>query len=239
MKLGLGRRRHGAPRLRDDRLRLAWQVISLLLEYPDSGHRQRLAQVQQAIEPLPAPVRRPIEAFIAETRSIPLPQLQSCYVETFDLNRRCALYLSYYSHGDTRRRGVALLRFRQLYQSHGVDLCDQELPDHLCVVLEFGATVDLDGGWRLLNEHRVGIEILHDALVERQSPWAALLEGLIATLPALSGDHDEAIARLIAQGPPSEEVGLDGYALDPSLTVAPRPAGATPLGATIPVGAPR
>ena len=72
---------------------------------------------------------------------------------------------------------------------------------------------------------------------------------LRTTLPPLVGDDNEVLARLIAAGPPQEDVGLEPYALDPSLDIArglgPGP-GATPdparrqfLGATIPLGAPR
>ena len=45
----------------------------------------------------------------------PLPELQADYVETFDTRRRCNLFLTYFAHGDTRKRGMALLRFKQTY----------------------------------------------------------------------------------------------------------------------------
>ncbi len=41
---------------------------------------------------------------------------------------------------------MALLRFKQTYLAAGFELDDAELPDHLCVVLEFAATVDQDAG---------------------------------------------------------------------------------------------
>ena len=40
---------------------------------------------------------------------------------------------------------------------------------------------------------------------------------LCATLPPLDGQGREAVARLVAEGPPGEEVGMDAYALDPGL----------------------
>ena len=36
---------------------------------------------------------------------------------------------------------------------------------------------------------------------------------MCATLPALRGDESEAVRRLIEQGPPAEEVGLEGYSM--------------------------
>ena len=66
------------------------------------------------------------------------------YVETFDNRRRCNLFLTYFAHGDTRKRGMALLRFKQTYLRSGfvLDADVGELPDHLCVVLEYAATID-------------------------------------------------------------------------------------------------
>lgn len=88
---------------------------------------------------------------------------------------------------------------------------DDELPDHLAVVLEFAAADPVTGA-RLLIEHRAGLELLRLALREDGSPWAAVLESVSATLPALAGDEREAVMRLAADGPPEEQVGLDPYA---------------------------
>ena len=54
-------------------------------------------------------------------RPRPWPQQQADYVETFDLRRRCCLYLTYFTHGDTRKRGMALLQFKHLYGRAGHD----------------------------------------------------------------------------------------------------------------------
>ncbi|OLP72959.1 nitrate reductase molybdenum cofactor assembly chaperone [Salmonella enterica subsp. enterica serovar Javiana] len=159
-------------------------------------------------------------------------------METFDVTRRGCLYLTYFAHGDTRKRGLALVQFKQAYRRVGVELDAEELPDHLSVVLEFGASYDKDVAWRLLNDHRAGVEVLRMALAERGSPWHDVVAALVATLPDLRGEDADKLAALVAEGPPAEEVGLDlaPYALDPRLN--PRPSESAELGPTIPVGAP-
>ena len=59
---------------------------------------------------------------------------------------------------------MALLRFKQTYLRAGFALDDAELPDHLCVVLEFAATVDQGLGRDLMLDHRAGLELLRLSL---------------------------------------------------------------------------
>ncbi|MGJ3558449.1 nitrate reductase molybdenum cofactor assembly chaperone [Streptomyces sp. INA 01156] len=54
--------------------------------------------------------------------------LERHYVELFDLRRKSSLYLTYYLHGDTRRRGMALLILNQRYRAAGWDTDGGELP---------------------------------------------------------------------------------------------------------------
>ena len=98
--------------------------------------------IRSASRTLPAAIGDSLRSFLDHLESTPLPQLQADYVETFDTRRRCNLFLTYFAHGDTRKRGMALLRFKQTYLASGFELDDAELPDHLCVVLEYAATVD-------------------------------------------------------------------------------------------------
>ncbi|MEU9286667.1 nitrate reductase molybdenum cofactor assembly chaperone [Streptomyces sp. NPDC048275] len=157
------------------------------------------------------PGRPPLLRFTAHAEQTAPADLAAAYVATFDLRKRCCPYLTYYAYGDTRKRGIGLLRLKQTYAAAGWRLADDELPDHLAVVLEFAAA-DPATGARLLTEHRAGLELLRLALTDDGSPWAYVLDSLSATLPALAGDDREAVMRLAAQGPPEEQVGLDPYA---------------------------
>ncbi|MFI0510225.1 nitrate reductase molybdenum cofactor assembly chaperone [Streptomyces sp. WSLK1-5] len=189
----------------------AWQIQSLLLGYPDERFEQHLALAGRVAGALPDPVARPLLRFIAHAGRTATADLATAYVETFDHRKRCCPYLTYYAHGDTRKRGLALLRLKQTYGAAGWRLGDDELPDHLAVVLEFAAT-EPGAGAGLLTEHRAGLELLRLALTDDGSPWAPVLDSVSATLPALAGDEREAVLRLAAQGPPEEQVGLDPYA---------------------------
>ncbi|HQR27266.1 MAG TPA: nitrate reductase molybdenum cofactor assembly chaperone [Nocardioides sp.] len=207
--------------------RTVWAACSTLLDYPTEELLGNLDALDGVLGTLPATYSEPLGRLVGHLRSDELRALQEEYVATFDHTRRCALYLTYFGYGDTRRRGVALVQFKQAYRKAGVEFDPEqdgdELPDHLCAVLQFGATVDAEAAWRLLLDHRAGVEMLRLALAEADSPWHDALVALCATLPALRGDEAEAVQRLIAQGPPAEEVGLQPYLIDPQIPVgAPR-----------------
>lgn len=215
-----------------------WAVCSALLDYPTEELMSSLDELAQLVPDNPHLV-----GLVDHMRRTGLQALQQDYVATFDHTRKCALYLTYFAYGDTRRRGAALVQFKEAYRAAGVEWVEDhgELPDHLCAVLQLGATVDAATAWRLLNDYRAGVEMLRLALTGWRnddgttgSPWAAALVALCDTLPELKGEEADAVRRLVEQGPPAEEVGLSGYGADPALATGP----ALISSATIPVGAP-
>lgn len=221
------RHRRRTAELPDDVLTATWQAVSVLLEYPDVQAVQQFSAVRGVAEQLPSRLGRHLLGFLDDAEHLPLPELQADYVDTFDVTRKCSLHLTYFTSGDTRRRGVALVEFKQAYRHAGVELTDEssELPDFLPVLLEFGAFTDRDTAWKLLNAHRVGLELLHAALVRRESRWLPVVDALRETLPSLGDDDEVALRQLIASGPPSEDVGIDSspYSLDPRLNPQPEP----------------
>ncbi|WP_043630715.1 nitrate reductase molybdenum cofactor assembly chaperone [Nonomuraea candida] len=176
-----------------------WQAAAHLLAYPDERFWRRLPLIEEAAAPH-------FGAFLARAAALGPGELAAHYVETFDLQRRCCLYLTYYTDGDTRRRGESLAALKARYRAAGWELLEDELPDFLPVLLEFAA---LDpAGVALLREHRAGLELLRAALAERGSPYADVVGAVCDGLPpATAADRDRA-ARLAAAGPPAESVGV-------------------------------
>jgi nitrate reductase delta subunit len=189
-------------------VRVIHHVASVLLSYPSDPHRQ-LQSLRALVETLPAPPRDRLSRVLDRMAATPPSTLAAEYVETFDLRRRCCPYLTYYTYGDTRKRGYALLRFAHAYRAAGLEPTGEELPDHIAVVLEFSAAGHLRQAGRLLREHRAAVELLARALAEAGSPYADVLEAVRATLPALDPRDVAAMLRLAREGPPKEEVGLE------------------------------
>ncbi len=205
------RRRHPDPRV-------VYQVASWCLDYPTVPLVERLPLLADALAEQPgSPGIADLDRLVDHLGSNPLDRLQHAYVDVFDLDRKHALYLSYWTDGDTRRRGEVLGRFKTAYRRSGF-LVDThgELPDYLPMVLEFAACADLAAGRDLLQAYRPSLELLRIALTERHSPYAGALVAVCETLPGESpASRAEVQALVDAGGPPIESVGLDPY--DPRL----------------------
>ena len=185
------------------------QSAAVLLQYPDAFVYDALPTVVGALRALPPGV--PVERLLSlatKLQATPHQEMQEHYVAVLDRKRRCCLYLTWWAHGETRRRGLALARLKQLYREHGAALDSTELPDFLPLVLEFAATVDLAAGLAVLQAHRAGLELLRLALAELATPYAAALEAVCTLLPGASPRDEREARALAASGPPSELVGL-------------------------------
>ncbi|NEE00628.1 nitrate reductase molybdenum cofactor assembly chaperone [Phytoactinopolyspora halotolerans] len=196
----------------------ARQVASRVLTYPDDRLLDELGLLRSAVEApgmLPDGTREPLAQVLEHIRATPLGEQQRQYVATFDLRKRCCLYLTWWAHGDTRNRGYALVGFKQAYRNAGMEPPRNELPDHLAVVLEFAAAGDPEAGEALLCEHRPGLELLRQALHKAASPYAGAVDAVCATLPHASADVAAAAQRIAAAGPPAELVGLEGAGPQP------------------------
>ncbi|GAA0467598.1 hypothetical protein Ade02nite_88350 [Paractinoplanes deccanensis] len=199
-----------------------FELASLLLTYPDTELLDAADDLRAAAALIePEPVRDEVVAFLDWLLAVSPIEAQREYVQTFDLRRRSGLYLTYYLHGDTRKRGMALLVLKQRYRAHGLRLADGELPDLLPVVLEFAAAAGPGDGEAPLRQHRQGLEVLRAALTDSGTPYRHLLDAVCAVLPELTDDDRAAISALAADGPPVEAVGLESIGAGPNLSPYP------------------
>ncbi|MEU3249879.1 nitrate reductase molybdenum cofactor assembly chaperone [Streptomyces sp. NPDC006997] len=191
---------------------LQLRLMSLLLQYPDDALAAARPVLTATVEALPpSQAATELAQFLRWFAEEEPDALERHYVEMFDLRRKSSLYLTYYLHGDTRRRGMALLTLAQRYRATGWDTDGGELPDHLPVVLEYAALAGPRAGEAPLRQHRRGIELIHRALTDTDSPYRHVIGALITLLPPPTEADLAAVAELAAQGPPNEDVGMDPY----------------------------
>jgi nitrate reductase delta subunit len=203
---------------RDD-LVSPYKLASLLLQYPTDALLSGLDQLDATAAGVsPRASRESFARFLGWLRATPPTEVAQHYVETFDLRRRCALYLTYFRYGDTRKRGMSMLAFKTAYRTAGFVPTDDELPDYLPMVLDFAA---LSGrGESMLRAHRADLELLRRALEQAGTPYADVLDAVCAQLPRLGRRDVSLVERAWTDGPPKEDVGLEPFAPPDYLTGA-------------------
>jgi nitrate reductase delta subunit len=187
---------------------IAHMAASILLDYPTPKRRGQFALVEASVQELPGELRRSFEAFFTAVKPLSDQELETHFTATFDLKRKCCPYLTYYAAGDTRRRGMALVRFVEAYRAAGWQVDAEELPDYLPMVLEFSALSDSPIAQELLAAHRDGIEVLRSALEKFESPYAHVVEAVSLSLPVIDDETRERYLNLVNEGPPTETVGM-------------------------------
>jgi respiratory nitrate reductase gamma subunit/nitrate reductase molybdenum cofactor assembly chaperone len=115
--------------------------------------------------------------------------VESRYVELFDRGRSTSLHLFEHVHGDSRDRGPAMVDLVKHYEAAGLFFDGKELPDHLCVVLEFASTQPPAQAREFLGEVAHILQALFTALRQRESAYASLVAGVLE----LAGQKAEAV----------------------------------------------
>jgi nitrate reductase molybdenum cofactor assembly chaperone NarJ/NarW len=195
----------------------AYKLASVLLQYPTAALFEGLGELDAfAATTSPRPARDAFARFLAWLRATAPADVAQHYVQTFDLRRRCALYLTYYRYGDTRKRGLAMVAFKAAYREagfvpvKGAGEAGGELPDYLPMVLDFAALTSR--GQRLLRSRRADLELLRRALAKAGSPYEEVVAAVCAQLPRLGRRELGQVLTAWESGPPREEVGLEPFA---------------------------
>lgn len=172
--------------------RYSLRALARLLAYPDADLRADLAPLIAAIDEeaaVPAARRAELHALAAELVRLDPLEIEGRYVETFDRGRSTSLHLFEHVHGDSRDRGPAMVDLVQTYEKAGLFLGPQELPDHLCVVLEFASTQPPALAKAFLGEMAHILNAIFSGLLKRESPYAAV----VAAVLELAGQKAQAV----------------------------------------------
>jgi len=191
--------------------RYSLRALAMLLGYPSAELRANLPKLIEAIEAeavVPAERRQELKALAAELTRLDPMEVESRYVETFDRGRATSLHLFEHVHGDSRDRGPAMVDLAQTYEKAGLLLGPDELPDHLCVVLEFASTQPPKLAADFLGEMEHILTAIFSALLKRGSPYAAVLAAVLE----LAGQKVQAVP--IEADEPMDESWVEPMAFD-------------------------
>ncbi len=182
--------------------RYSLRVLSQLLSYPDTELRAQLPELLPVLKEegaLSAGRQAELQTLVSHLLRLDTMDAEARYVETFDRGRATCLHLFEHVHGDSRDRGPAMIDLSQTYAQSGLFLSPDELPDHLCVVLEFGSTQTPEVAKAFLGEMAHILNAIFSALLKRESPYAVVLAAVLE----LAGHKAQAV-QIVADEPLDE-----------------------------------
>lgn len=166
-----------------------YKLLAALLDYPSDALLADLRTDLQTVGNATALIagidserlftadeRCSIAAYIDWLVAQEVTDLQSKYVQTFDLTPEYSLHLTHHIFGDDKNRGPALIDLTEYYKTYGFQLADErELPDYLPLVLEFASMLEQDETRVFLADAAKVFNVLAANLEKADSPWAPLI----------------------------------------------------------------
>jgi len=209
-----------------------YKVLSLLLSYPTREISAGIPELREALAQealLSDKARRDLEPMLSSLENDDIYALQEMYVHLFDRTKTLSLHLFEHVHGEGRDRGMAMVNLKEIYEEKGIDFAAKELPDYVPAFLEFLSMCSESEAQDHLNSPLHILCALKERLLEKKSPYAAVL----AALESLAGQKvkPEEVQELlkVPTDDPDDLEALDEAWEDAAVEFGP---GAAPDGAT-------
>ena len=168
-----------------------YRALAALLSYPTEALQAATGEIAEALAEeaiVAAPQLAAIRTFLDEVAGTDIYELQAQYFALFDRSRTLSLHLFEHIHGESRDRGQAMADLITLYQSHGLDMAADELPDFLPLFLEFLSLLPDAEARTMLAEPAGILRALTDRLAARNTGYMTVMAALadIAAAPTLA-----------------------------------------------------
>jgi nitrate reductase delta subunit len=160
-----------------------FKVLSALLSYPSEDLIAAASDFAAVLdsEKLVSSNHRPaLDLLIVDIASGEIYDLQERYGLLFDRSKTLSLHLFEHVHGESRDRGQAMVDLRAMYETGGLVIAANELPDYLPLFLEFLSTRPLDAARELLGQTAHILAALAERLGRRTSRYRVVFDVLVA-----------------------------------------------------------
>ncbi|MBU5636443.1 nitrate reductase molybdenum cofactor assembly chaperone [Geomonas sp. Red69] len=160
----------------------SYQALSRLFEYPEQ--REELDSSYDALASYlrQSGIESRTHLFGEMLSGSTLSELQEDYVARFDFNPAAAPYLGHHLYGDNQKKGGYMIQVKQEYGRYDFEAPQDELPDHLGVVLAFLAHLARRGEDQSRREFIEKLvlpainKLLGSSAQRDTSPWLTLVE---------------------------------------------------------------
>lgn len=114
-------------------------IVSLLIQY-FSSHSNTLF----------IPIIEKLRVFFDYCSSTSLAKLEEDYIASFEMNTKFILYIGHLLLGENYERSEFISQLQELYSLYNFEIENNELPDHISLILRFLAKKEVPQGKRKL-----------------------------------------------------------------------------------------
>ena len=122
-----------------DAKRDTFRLFADLLEYPRPGIEGAIRECEALIASADEETGTLLGRFFAFAEKTSLEKMQEVYTTTFDLGATYHPYVGYHLLGESYKRSAFLVELKELFRAEEFAADEDELPDHLAVLLRFMA----------------------------------------------------------------------------------------------------
>ncbi|MEW6034157.1 MAG: nitrate reductase molybdenum cofactor assembly chaperone [Chloroflexota bacterium] len=168
------------------KLHYIYRLLADLLEYPTQGLVDKARECSELLTSLDSEAAARMKGFLSCVEATPTVHLQEAYTSAFDLQPVCHPYVGYQLLGESYKRAAFLVGLKEEYRRYGFSV-ENELPDHLPVLLRFLAALEER---REGESSRILVEIclipavgeMASAFAEKGNPYGEVIRSLLRTL---------------------------------------------------------
>src|SRR5690625_1160399 len=156
-----------------------YKIASILLQYPTEEWLKGIEEVKQEVAVMEHSLAKMyFNSFLFYVESTPFDEICEKYVYTFDYHGIVTLHLTYHVFKDSRQRGEALVKLRNVFQESNLEVTTDELPDYLPLILEFLSVASEKQMEYVLKLHYKSMEKLHKDLRKEDSEYHFILKAI-------------------------------------------------------------
>jgi len=180
----------------------SFKAIGALIDYPSPDLVSALDEIEACLKEEGTHTKN-LAKLIAHLKANDLLGLQENYVALFDRTPSLSLHLYEHLHGASKDRGQAMVELQTVYNLHGYNMSQPELPDFLPLFCEFLSIAPEKASRSMLGEAATILEAIRTGLEKRDN----LYEAAISVLIELGGakiNHQE-LEKILKAQPEDEE----------------------------------
>lgn len=184
------------------------KALSALLTYPTAELKLAAGEISEAIEKdaaIPFSIRNQLHRLLTELTTGDIYDLQERYVQLFDRTRSLSLHLFEHVHGESRDRGQAMIDLKAQYESHGMFMSTNELPDFVPLFLEYLSRLPAQEASDTLGQPAHIFAAIAERLRKRKSAYEAVFRALVA-LSAAKPTEEEVAALVNLPDPDADDL---------------------------------